>query len=200
MIEEPLLMQNQEGALNQDTFAQAEFIKLQKKYKLKNAVETGTCFGYTTELLAKHYREVRTVEVVEKYLTIAKQNRLNKYPHVSTLLGDSSVDMPKLLEGLGDDTFIFLDAHWGNHCPLKEELTAIANAGIKPVIAIHDFVVPDYPELGYDSINGQPFTYEWLKPEIVAIYGKDYKYYYNSIAVGAKRGIIYIVPSAPVEV
>jgi len=100
-----------------------------------------------------------------------------------------------MLSGFGDDTFIFLDAHWGSHCPLKEELEQIRRAGIKPVIAIHDFVVPNHTELGYDEINGQPFTYEWLKEDIDSVYGEDgYNVHYNSEAEGAKRGIIYIVP------
>jgi hypothetical protein len=194
-ITEPVLMQNQQGALNQDTYAQNQFVELKEKYNLKNAVETGTCLGYTTEFLAKHFEKVRTIEIVIAYLEIAKNNRLNKYSNITTYVGTSDVMMSEMLVGLGDDTFIFLDAHWGDVCPLKEELNAIANAKIKPVIAIHDFVVPNHPELGFDSINGQPFNYEWLKPEIDKIYGENgYSHFYNDVAVGAMRGIIYIVP------
>ena len=197
MLEEPVLMQNQQGPLNQDTFAQQEFERLQKEFNLTNAIETGTCLGYTTELLAKIYKEVRTVEISEKYLEIAKANRLNKYQNVKTTLGDSSGALSELLKGFDDSTFIFLDAHWGNHCPLKQELACIALAGIKPVIAIHDFVVPGHPELGFDSINGQAFTYEWLKPNFDRIYGVDgYTHYYNDKAVGAMRGIIYLIPKS----
>jgi predicted O-methyltransferase YrrM len=196
MMEEPLLMACQQGALNQDTFAQNEFLKLKAKFGLTTAIETGTCLGYTADFLAEHYEEVRTVEVIEKYQEIAKTNRLNKHAHVHHWLGSSLDKLPEMLDGLSDRTFIFLDAHWGQHCPLKQELVLIAQSGIKPVIAIHDFVVPNHPELGYDSINDQPFTYEWLKPEIDAVYGGEdkYEYYYNSEAVGAKRGIIYIHP------
>ena len=194
-LEEPILMANQQGALNQDTYAQAEFKKLQKEFNLNVAIETGTCLGYTTEFLSKFYKEVRTVEISEKFLQIAQVNRLNACKNVKCHLGSSSALMSKLLEGCGDDTFVFLDAHWGEHCPLKEELQAIADTGIEPVITIHDFVVPNHPELGFDEIGGQPFTYEWLKEDFDAIYGEDnYNYYYNSEAVGAKRGIIYVTP------
>ena len=194
-MNEPLLMQNQEGALNQDTFAQQEFINLKNKFGLKYAIETGTCLGYTTEFLSKTFNVVRTIEISTKFLGIAKENRLNKYKNCKMYLGDSSKLLNLLLDGLSNKTLIFLDAHWGNHCPLKEELKHIANSGIKPVIAIHDFYVPDRPELGYDSINGQPFTFEWLKEDIDNIYGADnYHHYYNDKSMGAKRGIIYILP------
>jgi hypothetical protein len=195
MIQEPILMQCQEGAFNQDTFIQQEFIKLKDQFGLTKAIETGTCLGYTSEFLSKHFDEVRTVEVVDKYLNIAKENRLNACANVVTHLGSSSDMMPQLLAGMGDDTMIFLDAHWQNHCPLKEELKAISDAGIKPVIAIHDFKVPTHPELGFDMIGDQPFTYEWLKEDFDRIYGEDgYKHYYNNEATEVKRGIIYVTP------
>ena len=43
-MNEPLLMQNQEGALNQDTFAQQEFINLKNKFGLNR---NKTCYSYT---------------------------------------------------------------------------------------------------------------------------------------------------------
>lgn len=195
MLEEPILMQHQNGALNCDRYAQLEFQKLKELYKLDYAIETGTCLGYTTEFLAKTFNVVRTIEINTKFLGIAKENRLNNYKNCKLYLGDSSKLLHLLLNGLNNKTFIFLDAHWGNHCPLKQELKQIANSGIKPVIAIHDFYVPERPELGYDSINGQPFTFEWLKEGIDDIYGaNNYKHYYNDKSMGAKRGIIYITP------
>lgn len=196
-IEEPILMQNQNGALNEDTIAQAEFIKLQKEYGLEVAIETGTCMGYTTDFLAEHYKKVVTIEISPKFHKIAYENRLRNHSHVSMFLGASDLMLNTMLQeyAVRHKTFIFLDAHWGINCPLKEELKQIADSKILPVIAIHDFVVPNHPELGFDSINGQPFTYEWLKPEIDAIYGENnYTHYYNEKAEGAKRGIIYIVP------
>ena len=192
---EPLLMAFQNAPLNSDVHAQTEFKNLQKKHNLKVAIETGTCLGYTTAFLATFYKEVRTVEISQEYLAIARANRLNEHSNIQTNLGSSSELMPALLKDCGNDTFVFLDAHWGDYCPLKAELQHIAKSGVEPVIAIHDFVVPNHHELGYDSTHGQPFTFEWLKDSFDAIYGVDkYIYYYNQKAEGAKRGIIYIEP------
>lgn len=194
-LDEPILMAHQGHAFNNDIFVQAEFKKLQKEFGLKMAIETGTFYGHTTEFLAKVFDQVRTVEVREDFQQIAKTNRLNALENVTCYLGSSSDLMPKMLEGCGDDTMVFLDAHWQQHCPLKDELQAIADMGIEPCIAIHDFLNPNRPDFGYDSIGNQPFTYEWLKEDIDAIYGEDnYDYYYNEEATEVKRGLIYITP------
>lgn len=195
MKTEPILMAFQNDALNSDTFAQAEFKRLQQQFNLQTAIETGTCLGYTTAFLAKFYKEVKTVEINSEFYHLALHNRLAKLPNVVQYLGSSVDFMPTMLENCKKGIFVFLDAHWGEHCPLKNELQAIANAGIEPVIAIHDFVVPNHHELGYDKIGEQAFTFEWLKPDFDAIYGEDnYNIHYNTEAVGAKRGIIYVTP------
>ena len=56
--------------------------------------------------------------------------------------------------------------------------------------------VPGSKKLGYDSYNGQSFTYEWLKEDLDAIYDKKYSYFYNNDidSEGAMRGIIYVFP------
>ena len=195
LLHEPILMGFQNGALNCDTFAQAEFKRLQKEFNLQIAIETGTCLGYTTAFLATFFDEVRTVEINKTYFVLPLHNRLATLPNVVQYLGSSVDLMPTMLTNLKAGVFVFLDAHWGEHCPLKEELQAIANAGIEPVIAIHDFVVSNHPELGYDKIGEQPFCFEWLKEDFDAIYGEDnYNYHYNTEAVGAMRGIIYVTP------
>jgi hypothetical protein len=88
---------------------------------------------------------------------------------------------------------LFLDAHWEASCPLLDELAAIAESGMKPIIAIHDFKVPN-KDFGFDSYNGQDYTWDWIAPSIEKIYGKDFKHYYNTVAEGAKRGCVFIEP------
>ncbi len=192
---EPILMQNQQLAFNGDNFVEAEFLRLKKKFKIKTVVETGTCVGTTAKWFGENFSKVFTVEVVEQYRQFALQ-RIAGLDNVTSLLGDS-VEMMRsdILKNCDNDTLLFLDAHWGNFCPLREELSAVAEFKLKPVIVIHDFEVPGIPELGYDSIGDQPFTYEWLKDKFDDIYGENgYDHYYNSELDGANRGVIYVVP------
>ena len=75
------------------------------------------------------------------------------------------------------------------------ELELIANAGLRSVIEIHDFKVPDHLELGFDTYGDIVYEWAWIKPSIEKIYGKDYRIEYNSHATGAKRGILYVSPA-----
>jgi len=194
-IEEPKLMPFQEHPFNADTFVADCFLGLKIAFEIDTIVETGTCLGYSTEWMAKNYKNVITLEVVDKYFTIAKTNRLLKHKNVKMVLGSSATMLYDLIKGLTDKTMFFLDAHWQNSCPLKEELAQIAKAKLRPVIAIHDFKVPNRDDLGFDSYNGQEFTYEWLKPDFDKVYGVGkYTHFYNKETAGAKRGVIYVVP------
>jgi hypothetical protein len=190
----PKLMPFQDEPFNGDTFAMEKVVELQKEFNLTNAVETGTCFGSTTQFFAQAFDRVLTIEYNRTYHSIAR-DRLLKLRNIEFERGDSAQVLQKKIEGMGNDTLFFLDAHWEKSCPLIDELIQIGNSRLKPVIMIHDFKVPDYPELGFDSYNGIPFTFAYVKKQLDRIYGFDgYNHEYNSQAKGAKRGIIYITP------
>ena len=61
---------------------------------------------------------------------------------------------------------------------------------------IHDFQVPGYPDLGYDQYKDIKYNFDYVKEHLDAIYGgvEGYSYYYNSDAVGAKRGCLFVLP------
>ena len=200
---EPTLMPYQQCPFNGDTFIEAEFLKLKERFGVSTVIETGTCLGYTTLWLAKNFEKVYTIELNKEYCELARAKFL-QYPNITSIHGNSE-DVLRHLRIDGNAMF-FLDAHWGNNCPLLGELHAIQRMGIKPVIAIHDFLVPDYGEvLGYDQFKGQPFKIGWIKSILDQIYmngtmvmGKPmYEFYYNSLekSTGARRGIIYIYPA-----
>lgn len=193
----PQLMAHQLESFNGDSYIRKEFLRLKEKFNLKDAVETGTCFGSTTMFLSENFETVYTVENNYEYLSIAHERFKEKnIQNVVTEFGDSAELLYSMIKenNLSDNTMLFLDAHWSNKCPLLEELECIELAGIKPVIAIHDWMVPNHPELGYDSYNGQPFTFAWIRKAVEDIYGENYDFHYNTEAEGAKRGIIYIYP------
>ena len=197
MLKEPLLMQCQDKPFNDDSFIKQEFIHLRDQFNIKTCIELGTCLGVTSEWFADTYVTVKTVEINPEFLHIAKVNRLNAKKNVITYSG-SSVDMlPSMLDGCNDDTMIFIDSHWGVITPAPAELELIAAAGIKPVIAVHDFQVPNRPDLGFDKYDvDKPFNLAWLKSGFDKIYGADkWNYYYNTNAAGAMRGIIYVTPN-----
>ena len=202
-MSQPILMPFQDNPFNNDTFVCEEFLKLKEKFNIKTAIETGSCLYSTTKWLGNNFDSVFTAEINEEFAKWGR-HKVEAMPNVHTYISDS-VEFIKGLKRALDihgNAIFFLDAHWGDFCPLLAELAAIADGKFhsifnNPVIAIHDFKVPNEPNLGYDSIHGQPFDFEWIKPSLEAIYGVDgYEYYYNSDATSTeiKRGLIYITP------
>lgn len=182
-----------------DNFIAEEIKSLVGKFKINSIIETGTYLGFTTIRLAE-YAPVNTFEVNQDYYLKALQTiDNNNKKNINAWYSDSAQGVDSLLkkQDKSHKPLFFLDAHWGDVCPLKAELLAIAKNKVKPVIVIHDWKVPNEPTLGFDSYKGQAFTYEWIKPELDSIFGLDgYDYHYNSdkMSSGAKRGVIYVYP------
>ena len=184
------------GPFNEDTYMELYFIFLREKFGIKSVIETGTYHGKTTEWLADHFDDVMTIEVIETNYKIAKK-RLDYKPNVIQCMG-SSVDMLETMILSANNPInmlIFLDAHWYTN-PVLDELNAIWNTGLKPVLAIHDFKNPEDPTMGYDEYPDQGIVYEWdwVKEKIEDIYGDDYQIYYNKAATGARRGCLFVLP------
>jgi hypothetical protein len=196
-----ILMPFQDLPFNGDIYIQREFLRIKKKYNLNVAVETGSCLFSTTEWLAKNFDRVYTCENNPTFFAagVHKVKDMN----VRTIMNDSVIAMDEIAADLKEDdrVIFFLDAHWGEHCPLNEEIAKIAfmtKLKQPPIIAIHDWQVPEHPELGFDTYQEKPFTFELIAPSIAQVetlFNEEYKYYFNSEAEGAKRGIIYLYPS-----
>ncbi|WP_424100578.1 hypothetical protein [Moorena producens] len=174
-----------------DLYIEEEIKKLVHKLEIKTIIETGTFLGGTTKKLAQIADKVYTIEIDTENIPEATEF-LKDSTNVTVMEGSSPELLRDLLKLDNGNVLFFLDAHSHIYTPLLDELKAIAETGIKPVIVIHDWKVPNRPDLGYDSYNGQDYTFEWIKPSIEAIYGNDYIYYYNDKAEGGKRGVIYI--------
>ena len=195
----PVLMPFQDSPFNADSFMCKEFLKLKEKYNLNVAVETGSCLYSTTEWLGKNFNTVHTVELSEEYSKHGI-HKVAEMPNVHAEIGDSVTFLRNLMPKLADSdrALYFLDAHWGDNCPLLAELDALCTSkcAFPPIIAIHDFFTGD-EKLGWDVYNGQRFDYEWIEPKVKALetaFNCTYTHYYNTEAENGMRGVIYLVP------
>jgi hypothetical protein len=190
-------MKNPDGAFNEDIYLCEKFLDIKKKHKINTVIETGTYHGVTTKWFSKNFDAVLTVECNEEYYNEA-QKSLGLLNNVISELKNS----PKFLEEKlsyinAESTIIFLDAHWYTN-PVLAELDAIKNSGKKPILAIHDFMVPNHPEFGYDVYPDQGIIYnwEWIEYKINGIYNEGgYTKEYNEKATGAMRGCLFIYPN-----
>lgn len=189
-IEVPNLMPFQLYPWNGDGYLAAEVLRLKALHGLKTAMETGTCLGSTTIWLANIFDQVTTCEISEEYVKIARC-RLAGHDNV-----DSRWERSQVITYLaGPHDFYFLDAHWGDHCPLLSELDFISTHGHKPCILIHDFLVPG-TDFGYDKMpDGRPFDMDLIREHLDTIYGEGgWKHNYPTQVAGARRGWISIEP------
>jgi hypothetical protein len=187
------------GAFEGDPFIEAEVRRLVMEHGVRTIVETGTWRGETTRALSDMgVNEVVTIEIDQRVLRA--QHLLTGGGNVRQVIGNSALVLPRLLEGLEGPILFYLDAHWGEHSPLLDELGAIGASGIKPVIVIHDFFNPLHPEYGFDSWDIGEYRLELIQRALLEIYGESgWEHWYNDEAAGLKRGVIYIEPLGKVE-
>jgi hypothetical protein len=176
-----------------DRYIKAKLSEIIQRRKIDTIVETGTYLGGTTKVMSQMVKRVITTEINPDFFRRASIH-LKDCDNVMMYHSDTMKVFPEIIESVKKKNVIYyLDDHWLDHCPLKDELKAIADAGIKPVIVIHDWLVPG-TDFGYDSYKGQPFTWEWIEKDVFNIYGDQFIKYYNTMAEGAKRGVLYIEP------
>lgn len=202
----PRLMPFQEYPWNGDGYLAAEVLRLKEAHGLTCALETGTCLGSTTSWMVENFPfHIRSYEINPEYHAIAmarvpRAHIINhSTPMVDLCLESSATGFDMVdADGMGDRTFVFLDAHWSNHCPLLDELEAIAYSKVKPCIIIHDFQVPG-TDFGFDKMpDGRPFSLDLIRDHLGRIYGEDgWKHNYPTKVEGARRGWISIEPVRP---
>jgi hypothetical protein len=195
----PILMPFQDLPFNGDTFVCREFLKIKEKLGITVAVETGSCMYSTTEWLGQNFDRVHTAELNAEFAQHGV-HKISGMANVQPEIKDSVVFLKDLMNRLGkqDRVLYFLDAHWGHHCPLMEEITALLSSPteLPPVIAIHDWYTGD-ERLGWDEYNGQRFEYSWIEPKIKELekaHGCIYTHYYNTESENGLRGLIYLIP------
>ncbi len=117
-------------------------------------VETGTFTGSTTEFFLRQTSlPVHSVEMDRDRAQMAAL-RLKNYEQARLSCGDSR----GFLRQLADDrefpqerVFFYLDAHWNEDLPLREEVELITSRWRNSVVMIDDFQVPDDVGYQFDS-------------------------------------------------
>jgi hypothetical protein len=155
------------GPLNGSPARLAVFNELKRRCLFAAVVETGTYRGESTIFFATAGCPVYTSEVNARYMGYA-QLRLWSRSNVHFCLGDSRQFLRRLT---GDSTvpkdsvFFYLDAHWHDDLPLREEIDLIFRHWTRPVVMVDDFQVPDDSGYQYDDYGeGKKLSLEYLNP------------------------------------
>lgn len=184
------------NAFNADKFVEKEFLKLKDTWNITTAVETGSYMFGTTLWLSDNFDKVYTFEIDDELFNYG-QKKISDKKNIHSYKCNSAEGLANIVNQIDGNTIFFLDAHWYDYCPLKDELEVISKLKHTPIIAIHDFKTP-YGHLGYDSYKGEDFNIDFIIDELKKIYPKGFDYHYNKESVGgANRGLIYITPKVP---
>lgn len=132
---------------------------------IRHIVETGTYRGTTTEWLATFKIPVTTIEIDERNYYFSRQ-RLKHCQNVFVERGNSVEVLTRLATQIDTSlpTFFYLDAHWHDYLPLRDEMALILSHFSAPVIMIDDFKVPGQAGYKYDDYGpGKALTAEYLE-------------------------------------
>ena len=156
-------------AFNGQFSKQRIFEELCSVFSFDNFVETGCHLGSTSEFLARVGKPVYAIEIEPVFYERARE-LLSTQSNICFLLGDSSVILENLARETllrSDLTFFYLDAHWRDHLPLRDELRVIGAQHSHGVVMLDDIKVEGDSGYGYDSYDkGQEISLKFLREEL----------------------------------
>jgi hypothetical protein len=183
------------GPLNGSAARLATFQELNRLRPFDAIVETGTYRGESTNFFSSVGCPVYTSEVNPRYLGYAKA-RLWRRSNVHFCLGDSR----QFLRGLIQDSsvpkervFFYLDAHWEEDLPLREEVEVIFRNWVRPLVMVDDFQIPDDSGYHFDDYGvGKKLSLEYLEPVAHLGFTPFFPTLPSSEEVGYKRGWVVL--------
>jgi hypothetical protein len=196
LIEHPSWVDSKEIGFNWQRQRKLIFRDLLKTFNFEAIIETGTWIGHTTGYMANATKlPVFTCEMNKRFYSLAKM-RLQNFPNITLEHGDSRYFLKKLAnKNLSTKiVFIYLDSHWYDDLPLREEIEIICNGWKNFILMIDDFQVPGDNGYGYDVCGiDKPLSYEFIS-DIMAKYQliPFFPAFPSSEENGGKRGCIIL--------
>jgi hypothetical protein len=122
--------------------------------QIERIIETGTHRGGTTEWFSQFGLPVETVEINDRFFAFS-QARLARFSNTKVFHNTSVAFLKERVAAFSvpkDATQLFyLDSHWYNYLPLREEIEIILGNYSNSVVMIDDFQVLDDAGYGYDN-------------------------------------------------
>ena len=134
------------------------FQAINERVRFDHYVETGTFLGMTTHYLARVARtrdaDVHPCELSDRFLAIASRT-VGTLDNVHLRQGNSIDFLRSLLSHLpATRNFVYLDAHWYDYLPLRDELQ-ILKEWSRTIVMIDDFKVPADARFGWDRYDDE---------------------------------------------
>lgn len=197
----PGLATRRNGPFNGQSARQSCYHELMEMFGFNAIIETGSYRGITTSLFAEAGVPVYSIEAMTRFATYSAR-RFRDTPHVKILKGDSRQRLQELAEMTiadNDNVFFYLDAHWYDDLPLREEIEIVRKHWTNWVIMIDDFEVPG-TSYSYDAYGpGRNLDAEYLQPFVDDGITVFYPAAPSSAETGAKRGSVVLCEDPQIE-
>ncbi len=189
-----------EGPFNGQAFRQRMFDELCTGIDFAAIIETGTYRGTTTA----HLRQRTTIPVHSFELQPRDHGfaraRLRKTRDLHLHREDSREGIaalagtPSRSEG---PVFFYLDAHWEDDLPLREEVDLAFTHWRQAVVMVDDFAVPDDPGYGFDDYGaGKALTLAYLGAAAADPVAVWFPACASRAETGAQRGCVVLARDA----
>ncbi|MFE9773384.1 hypothetical protein ACFYOV_17210 [Streptomyces sp. NPDC005931] len=188
-------------ALNGQRFRQTMCRSLLQELQPDAVFESGTYRGATTQFLWHvSGSPVYTAEKDPAFARLAAR-RFRDVPDVSVIRSDSRKALQRLRTTSSfpkSRVFFYLDAHWEQDLPLREEVAIVTGGWTDSLILIDDFKVPDDPGYGFDTYAGTELSIAYLGDAV-----RDYAIFWPNCPsreeTGARRGCVLLAAPALAE-
>lgn len=159
--------------LHKYTISLTEFNTMIELFHPDTFIETGTYRGYTTEVAAKLFKEVKTIELCRPIYEETKQRLEKNYSNIEFFLGNSAFVLPDISKKLQKRGLFYLDAHFCfdgtakdfNDPPVLGELEGVLKHAPKDAVIIIDDlrVFANNQRTAFDAYNYYPSIVEIAK-------------------------------------
>jgi predicted O-methyltransferase YrrM len=142
------------GPLNGQRHRQQIVLDMLAAIDFEQIYETGCFFGSSTEFFADHFNGTIVTIECNRYYHRFTEMRLRSRSNVQVIYGDSVACLGRLASDRAQTAAVslfYLDAHWFEHLPLRDELRIVLKYWPKAAIVIDDFEVPDDPGYRFDD-------------------------------------------------
>jgi len=173
---------------------------ISRSFKPTVCIETGTYFGTSTPHLASMVTgKTYTIEINDRNYERAVDRFRKNFDmfDIVCIKGNSVIEMKKVLESLDPRTeklLAYLDAHWLDDVPTKQELQLLCDWGGLWVGIVDDFHVPKHAGYLFDSYPNATINVSQIPQSC------DLSVFVPRISAelesGAKRGTAYVFPKA----
>jgi predicted O-methyltransferase YrrM len=192
-----------DGPLNGQVQRQQAIRQLLAAIPFVEVIETGTFRGASTEFFAVlSGLPVYSAESNPRFFEFARR-RLSGWPLVHIEFEDSRTMLQRLSQRVDIDekvALFYLDAHWDEDLPLREEVTIVVRGWRRAVVVIDDFRVPDDPGYEFDDYGpGKRLEASYLGVEDLAGWEFFYPAAPATTETGPRRGYVVLVCPELVE-